>query len=51
MQQTMVGIEKIIGMHYDSFPNIKIDHKEEKRIAKEQGKILNLTRVGQTTEF
>jgi len=46
-----VGTEKIIGMHYDSFPGIEIDHEEVKRMAEERGKTLILMDIGQTTEF
>ena len=45
-----VGTEKIIGMHYDSFPGIAIDHEKVKRMAKERGKTLILMDVGQTIE-
>ena len=46
-----VGTEKIIGMHYDSFPGIEIDHEKVKRMAEERGKTLILMDIGQTTEF
>lgn len=46
-----VGAKKIIGMHYDSFSGIEIDHKAVKRIARERGKMIILMDVGQTTEF
>ncbi len=46
-----VGTEKIIGMHYDSFPGIEINHEEVKRMAEERGKTLILMDVGQTIEF
>lgn len=46
-----VGTKKIIGMHYDSFPGIEIDHEAVKQIAEKRGKTLILMNVGQTTEF
>lgn len=46
-----VGTKKIIGMHYDSFPDIGIDHEQVKRAAEEHGKTLILMEIGQTIEF
>mmetsp|Transcript_9878 Transcript_9878/g.22803 ORF Transcript_9878/g.22803 Transcript_9878/m.22803 type:complete len:227 (-) Transcript_9878:3606-4286(-) len=46
-----VGTETIIGMHYDSFPGIAIDHQKVKSMAEEHGKTLILMDIGQTTEF
>ena len=46
-----VGVERIIGMHYDSFSGIEIDHEKVKRMAEERGKELILMNVGQTTEL
>ena len=46
-----VGVKKIIGMHYDSFPDIEIDHAQVKHMAEERGKMLTLMEIGQTLEF
>jgi len=46
-----VGTERIIGMHYDSFPGIEIDHAWVRRMAEERGKTLTLMDIGQTIEF
>jgi L-ascorbate metabolism protein UlaG (beta-lactamase superfamily) len=46
-----VGTSKIIGMHYDSFPPIKIDHDQAKAKASAQSKELFLLDIGQTITF
>ena len=46
-----VNTQKIIGMHYDSFSGIEIDHAAVKQFAKEQNKTLILMDIGQITEF
>lgn len=43
-----VQVDKVIGMHYDTFPYIKIDHEEVKEVAKMAGKDLILMEIGQT---
>lgn len=42
------GTSKIIGMHYDSFPVITINHEEAKAKAAQAGKELVLLGVGET---
>ncbi len=44
----MVGVSKVIGMHYDTFPYIEIDHEEAKAIFSEHGVELILLSVGQS---
>ncbi len=46
-----VGVEKIIGMHYDSFPGIEVDHEEMRRLTEEQEKTLILMEIGHTIEL
>ena len=46
-----VGVERIIGMHYDSFPGIEIDHEKVQRLAEEHGKKLILIEIGHTIEL
>ena len=46
-----IGTERIIGMHYDSFHGIEIDHERAKYMADERGKTLTLMDIGQTIEF
>ena len=43
-----VQVDKVIGMHYDTFPYIKIDHAEVKEVAQMAGKELILMEIGQT---
>ncbi|MDN3689997.1 metal-dependent hydrolase [Cyclobacterium jeungdonense] len=43
-----VGTEKIVGMHYDTFPYITINKEEVKQLAKEAGKELFLLQIGES---
>ncbi|MCB0402431.1 MAG: metal-dependent hydrolase [Flavobacteriales bacterium] len=43
-----IRCDKIIGVHYDTFGFIKIDHEEAKRKFAEKGKELILMKIGQT---
>lgn len=43
-----VGTEKIIGMHYDTFPYIEISAETAKKAATEAGKQLMLPNIGET---
>jgi L-ascorbate metabolism protein UlaG (beta-lactamase superfamily) len=43
-----VGVKKVIGMHFDTFPVIKIDHAEARRKAEAAGIELILPAIGQT---
>ena len=43
-----VGTTEIIGMHYDTFPVIAIDHVAAQAEAKAAGKNLRLLRIGET---
>ncbi len=42
------GAAKVIGMHYDTFPPIAIDHDQAQAKAREAGKELLLLKVGET---
>ncbi|MGI8893777.1 MAG: metal-dependent hydrolase [Bacteroidia bacterium] len=46
-----IKCDKIIGMHYDTFGYIKIDHDEAKTKFNRAGKELTLMEIGSTTEF
>src|SRR5690606_32394571 len=35
-----VNTNKIVGMHYDTFPYIKLDHQYAKKVAEDKGKSL-----------
>lgn len=43
-----VKTDKIIGMHYDTFPYIKIDKEESLNLAQKAGKELTLMKTGET---
>src|SRR5256714_8552858 len=45
-----VGVSKFIGVHYDTFPPIKIDHKAARESARAAGKELLLPGIGETIE-
>lgn len=46
-----VGTHEIIGMHYDTFPPIKIDHDHAKSKFHEAGRDLILLDIGSSKEF
>ncbi|NHE57524.1 metal-dependent hydrolase [Cyclobacterium plantarum] len=43
-----VGTDKIIGMHYDTFPYIRINKSEAKQLAEKAGKKLFLPEIGES---
>ncbi len=43
-----VGTDKIVGVHYDTFPPIKLDHDAAMTAAKNAGKQLLLPKIGET---
>ena len=46
-----VGAKKIVGVHFDTFPPIKIDHARALNAAKAAGKELVLPKIGETIEL
>ncbi|OKL41715.1 metal-dependent hydrolase [Pontibacter flavimaris] len=46
-----VQVDRVIGMHYDTFPYIKIDKEEVMEVAKMADKELILMEIGQTIEL
>lgn len=46
-----VGCKQVMGVHYDTFPPIKIDHAAAKEKFKAAGKILHLLPIGGTHDF
>ncbi len=46
----LVGVKKIIGVHYDTFPPIKIDRERTLNTARAAGKELLLPKIGETIE-
>jgi L-ascorbate metabolism protein UlaG (beta-lactamase superfamily) len=46
-----VGATKIVGVHYDTFPPIKLDRDEAFRVAQAAGKSLFLPSIGETIDL
>jgi len=46
-----VGATELIGMHYDTFPPLVIDHEAAQAEAKAAGKNLRLLHIGETVEL
>jgi L-ascorbate metabolism protein UlaG (beta-lactamase superfamily) len=46
-----VGVAKFVGVHYDTFPPIKIDREAALKAAQAAGKELLLPSIGETLEF
>lgn len=47
----MIQCDKIIGMHFDTFPFIKIDHEEAGKTFTAANKNLQLLNIGETSEL
>jgi len=47
----MVGCKNVIGMHYDTFPYIEIDHEEAKKKFKASGIDLTLINIGDSITY
>jgi L-ascorbate metabolism protein UlaG (beta-lactamase superfamily) len=47
----LIGCATIVGVHYDTFPPIKIDHEKAKEIFQAAGKKLHLLKIGETGKF
>lgn len=45
------GVKRIVGVHYDTFPPIKLDHAAAKETARAAGIELLLPRIGETIEL
>ncbi len=46
-----VGVDRIVGVHYDTFPPIKLDHEKAQGAAKKAGVKLLLPKIGETIEL
>jgi L-ascorbate metabolism protein UlaG (beta-lactamase superfamily) len=44
----MIDCKNIIGVHYDTFGFIKIDHEKAKKVFNDEGCILHLLKIGET---
>ena len=47
----MIDCKSIIGVHYDTFGFIKIDHEKAKKAFSDVGTVLHLLGIGETREF
>jgi len=47
----MVQCDEIVGVHFDTFPPIKIDHQQATRRFQEAGKRLHLLKIGESRKF
>ena len=46
-----VGVKKIVGVHYDTFPPIKLDHEAAQSAARGRGLELLLPAIGETIDI
>ncbi len=46
-----VGVNKVVGVHYDTFPPIKLDRAAAMKVASAGGKELLLPAIGETIEL
>jgi L-ascorbate metabolism protein UlaG (beta-lactamase superfamily) len=46
-----VRVEKVVGVHYDTFPPIKLDHDAAAKAAQAAGKVLLLPTIGETIDL
>lgn len=44
----MVGVQSVVGVHYDTFPYIKIDHGQAKQAFANEGITLHLPGIGES---
>ncbi len=46
-----VRCDQVLGVHYDTFPPIQIDHVKAKKLFKKAGKTLHLLNIGEEIQF
>jgi L-ascorbate metabolism protein UlaG (beta-lactamase superfamily) len=46
-----VECDDIVGLHYDTFPPIKIDHEQARQIFRDADKNLHLLKIGESRKF
>ncbi len=46
-----IGCDEIVGVHYDTFPPIRIDHEAAKAAFSKAGKRLHLLKIGESRDF
>ncbi|PTX93419.1 metal-dependent hydrolase [Spartobacteria bacterium LR76] len=47
----LLGCKTVVGVHYDTFPPIKIDHEKAKATVASHGATLHLPEIGQTIDL
>lgn len=47
----LIGCDRVMGVHYDTFPPIRIDHAAAVKTFSDAGKELRLVPIGGSTEF
>ena len=47
----LIGCERILGIHYDTFPPIRINHDQARQRFSAAGKTLTLMGIGETLDF
>jgi L-ascorbate metabolism protein UlaG (beta-lactamase superfamily) len=47
----LVDCDEIVGVHYDTFPPIRIDHDEVRKKFQAAGKRLHLLKIGESRQF
>lgn len=45
------GVSEIVGVHYDTFPPIELDHEAAEKAARAAGRKLLLPKIGETIDF
>ena len=46
-----VGCQEVVGVHYDTWPGIAIDHAHAQAVFRARGRRLHLPAIGETLEF
>lgn len=46
-----VGVKRVIGMHFDTFPPIVVDHDKAVRVFRDAGRDLTLMEIGETLDM
>jgi L-ascorbate metabolism protein UlaG (beta-lactamase superfamily) len=47
----LIDCKTIVGVHYDTFGYIKIDHNKAKKLFADAGKTLHLVKIGDTVSL
>jgi len=46
-----MGVDQVVGMHYDSFPPIRIDHTKARETFRKAGITLHLLGINESIEL